>query len=241
MDNSLVNPIQAEDSDVRVDTRPRRFYPNEDCQNIVFPDGTKIPLEFDGVLPYIQIRRPTSEEIQYCRRVSLTTQNEWNPHRYNGLISMVDAQCELEHEHMSCSLDPISTFLNYNHIASAFDDISTFPGIGFMGEDFYNISALQTKTSNSLQPGDLAKLWNIGLGTAKRTLQVTTHKIYRTTGLLSRCFKTDVAQLRYKQMNKQFGTFYSDYLKSTVKSVRGFIGGTVYTNKTGFKKFFPSC
>ena len=112
MDNSLVNPIQAEDSDVRVGTRPRHFYPNEDCQNIIFPDGTKIPLEFDGVLPYIQIRRPTSEEIQYCRRVSLTTQNEWNPHRYNGLISMVDAQCELEHEHMNCSLDPISTFLN---------------------------------------------------------------------------------------------------------------------------------
>ena len=40
-------------------------------------------------------------------------------------------------------------------------------------------------------------------------------------------------------MNKQFGTFYSDYLKSKVKSVRGFIGATVYTNKTGFKKFFP--
>ena len=40
-------------------------------------------------------------------------------------------------------------------------------------------------------------------------------------------------------MNKQFGTFYSDYLKSKVKSVREFIGGTVYTNKTGFKKFFP--
>ena len=68
MDDSLVNPIQAEDSDVRVDTQPQRFYPNEDCQNIVFPDGTKIPLEFDGVLPYIQIRRPTNEEIQYCRR-----------------------------------------------------------------------------------------------------------------------------------------------------------------------------
>ena len=82
-------------------------------------------------------------------------------------------------------------------------------------------------------------MWHIGLKTARRTLSSTTHKCYRTTGLLTRQFKTDKAQLKYKQLNKQFGTFYVDYLKSSVKSIRGFIGGTVYTNKTGFKKFFP--
>ena len=29
-------------------------------------------------------------------------------------------------------------------------------------------------------------------------------------------------------------------MKSGVKSLRGYIGGTVYKNKTGFKKFFPA-
>ena len=33
---------------------------------------------------------------------------------------------------------------------------------------------------------------------------------------------------------------YTDYLKVSVKSIRGYIGGTIYTNKLGFKKVFPA-
>ena len=40
-------------------------------------------------------------------------------------------------------------------------------------------------------------------------------------------------------MTRGYGAFYTDYLKSGVKSIRGFIGGVIYTNKLGFKKFFP--
>ena len=36
-----------------------------------------------------------------------------------------------------------------------------------------------------------------------------------------------------------YGTFYVDYLKVGVKSVGQFIGGKLYTNKLGFKIFFP--
>ena len=55
MNDSLVNPIQMEDSGIRIDLRPRRFYPGQDCQQIAFPDGTILPLQFDGVLPYLQV------------------------------------------------------------------------------------------------------------------------------------------------------------------------------------------
>lgn len=57
MEDSLVNPIQAEENSVRVDLRPKRFYPHEtnNCQSITFTDGTTLPLEYDGVLPFIPI------------------------------------------------------------------------------------------------------------------------------------------------------------------------------------------
>ena len=80
----------------------------------------------------------------------------------------------------------------------------------------------------------------IGLKTASRTLKATSHECVRSTGLLAKRYKTNKAQLRYKQLSRQYGTFYADFLKSGVKSIRDFIGGTLFTNKLGFEKHFPS-
>lgn len=57
--------------------------------------------------------------------------------------------------------------------------------------------------------------------------------------MLGRRYKTDKSQLRYKLLTRRHGTFYVDFLKIGSTSVRQFIGGTLYTNRTGFKKFFP--
>ena len=60
MDNSLLNPIQMEENDVKVDIRPSTYYPNVvDAQTVIFKDGTRIPILYNGVLPYIAARRPT--------------------------------------------------------------------------------------------------------------------------------------------------------------------------------------
>ena len=102
-----------------------------------------------------------------------------------------------------------------------------------------NIGSLKSKQSPSITAAELSQKLHIGLQTAARTLKATTHQCIRSTGLLSRRFKTDKAQLRYKQLSKRYGLFYTDYLKVSIKSLRGFIGGVVYTNRLGFKKFFP--
>ena len=89
MEDSLVNPIQAEDNDVRIDLRHKRFYPqsSDSCQKVIFEDGTIIPVEYDGVLPFLPVRRPTPVEIDTCKRVTLTSSNEWNPFQYSGFIT----------------------------------------------------------------------------------------------------------------------------------------------------------
>ena len=88
MTDSLVNPIQCEDNNVRVDIRPRVYYP--DCtsaQTITFDDGTVLPLLYDGVLPFLPVRRPTPDEVHYCPRLSLTSRDDWDPHLLNGSFS----------------------------------------------------------------------------------------------------------------------------------------------------------
>ena len=108
------------------------------------------------------------------------------------------------------------------------------------GDSFRSIHAMNSyKSKESVSPEELARLLKIGLRTAQRTLQATTSKFIRTTGALSHRFKTDKAQLRYKQLSRIFGKFYCDYLKVKVTSVCWYKGGVVYTNGLGFYKFIP--
>ena len=77
------------------------------------------------------------------------------------------------------------------------------------------------RESDSLIPEQLIIMWQIGLKTAKNTILATTHKYIRSTGMLTRRFKTDKSQLRYRQLTHHHGTFYVDFLKVAIKSIRG--------------------
>ena len=92
------------------------------------------------------------------------------------------------------------------------------------------LAAITSARSDLITPEELSKKWHIGLDVAARTLKATTHQFIRTTGALTKRFQTDKAQLWYKRLMKLFGSFYCDYLKSDVKSIRGYIGGVIYTN-----------
>ena len=106
-------------------------------------------------------------------------------------------------------------------------------------EEFRTIKALSAKKKNKLSPKVLSELWRIGLKAARRTLKSTTHSCIRTTGNLTRRFKTDKAHMRYKELSTRKGSFYVDTLFTKVKSVRGYTCSNLYTTALGFKKFFP--
>ena len=51
MEDSLCNPIQSQEAWVKVDIRSRHYYEDNDgLQSMVFPNGTIIPILYDGVL-----------------------------------------------------------------------------------------------------------------------------------------------------------------------------------------------
>ena len=242
MEDSLLNPIQMEEHDVRVDLRPLRYYPSmlETCQCIQFRDGTNIPIQYDGVLPFITVRRPTPIELDTCRRLQLTGSDDWNPTDYNGFFSRMTSDDNHGFPLQELTYEPIGfTLLHHADLSALWNDSHIQP----LEDDFENNSStivnVNSSTSSSVNPIDLSRKWKIGLATARRTLSATTQKCIRTTGLLSRRLRTDKTQLKYNQLSRRYGRFYVDFLKVGVKSIRGYIGGTVYTNKLGFKKFFP--
>ena len=234
MEDSLGNPIQSEEHGIRVDLRPKAFYPHDDkSQSLTFADGTVIPVQYDGVLPFIPIRRPSPIEVDSCERLQLSSPYDWDPFKERCTFSQLGSNYSTLDSSPFIDIleqsDPISSELSFSGLDATLHSVS----------EVNNIGALKSKTSNSLTPENLSKLWGIGLKTAKRTIDATTHQCIRSTGLLSKRFKTDKSQLRYKQLSRRYGGFYVDYLKVGVKSIRQFIGGTLYTNKLGFKKFFP--
>lgn len=233
MTDSLLNPIQCEDNGVHVDTRPSKFYPSlgSKCQCITFDDDFTIPIEYDGVLPYLPVRRPTPEEIDECERRSLTSAHNWDPHNHE-LSSIMPITNKL----YFVSADPIDDYFQCKHLDKELHSVKIMNSTLVNNNEIY---ATTFTSKSSITPEELSKKWFIGLKTAERTLKATTYKCIRTTGLLSKRFKTDKAQLRYNQLSRHNGTFYVDYLKNSVKSLRGNIGGSIYTNKFGFKKFFP--
>ena len=85
MEDSLMNPIQSEFHNVKIDLRPLQFYPGDArAQSISFSDGTILPVLYDGVLPYIPIRRPTKEEVHHLPRLELSSKLKWDPYKLGG-------------------------------------------------------------------------------------------------------------------------------------------------------------
>ena len=77
MEDSLCNPIQSEEAGTKVDIRSSLYYEDSDgLQSIMLPNGTIIPILYDGVLPYIPVRRPRQTEIDGCIRIQLTMSDD---------------------------------------------------------------------------------------------------------------------------------------------------------------------
>ena len=247
MDDLLVNPIQCEENNVQVDTRPKAYYPQSPtAQSVTFNDGTVLPLLYDGVLPYLPVRRPTPDKIHYCPRLSMTSRDDWDPFQLDASFSRLSSYLHTEESYLQHNLydvDPasnelmslqLSTLLSYRQLL--FDSI---PDNDPSSSQFSTVLKLQSTKTSSITPEELCKTLYVGLATAQHTLHATTHQCIRSTGLLAKRFKTNRSQLRYKQLMRGYGTFYCDYLKVNCVSIWGYIGGVLYTNKVGFKRFYP--
>ena len=100
-------------------------------------------------------------------------------------------------------------------------------------------SILRKGKDNTLTTERLAKMWNISLKAAKRTLSSTTHSSIRSNEVfLTRRLRTDIYQRRYNVLGGEFARFHTDTLYFKVKSLSEHTCAQVYANKSGFTKLY---
>ena len=140
---------------------PRYYYKGEEhAQTISFPNGTIIPILYDGALTFIPVRRPTPSEIENCRRLQLTSRDDWDPYhlelRWSGMIA--DGTLDISTMHT----DPISLELMSSRLlerASSHQILYTKqPEKGKSNNQvvFTTLSRVSLRESNSISPEKLS-------------------------------------------------------------------------------------
>lgn len=244
MEHALLCPNQCRANGIQIDTRPSVYYPGEpDAQHIIDPlSGERMPIYHFGPMPYINVRRPTDEEILTCDEIHMTSMENWSPYESTYINetttktrNLIDLYNEISDETDDYDDDYEEYDMNHNRVLNSIG----FDRMMMTDNDNRYVSVMATNRNDRISAEELSKLWRIGLKTAARTVKATTHQCLRTTGILTRRFRTDKAHMRYKQLATKHGQFYVDTLFSKVKSLRGYTCGNLYTNNLGFKKFYP--
>ena len=213
MEHSLLCPNQARVNGVVIEDCPKFLDTTKrSTHSIWFPDDSvRLPLELKFPISFLPVRRPTEEELEFCKRLELTSTDHWD----TDLWKDVDISSAASND-ISC-----------NDFAAQF--IKNI-----------QISSLHHVRGQKTTPSDLAKLWNIGLKEAKCTLQSTTQDYIRyLDGKLSRRVKTLAHQNRYRQLNGYLSMFCSDTFKSNVKSLRGSKYMQLFCNRGNYVTAYP--
>ena len=204
MNDSLLQPIQCLYNDVHIDTRPHAYYDDPSAQSIIF-DDVKLPLEFNGPLPFLHVRRPTENEFNTCPHYALTSHDDWDPYQPTSAINKMKTKLfpAITHEEeltlmndicsISSELLPTSYFSALDDYRELYSDPSN--------NTYRSISRVKSTSAQSLRPEELSRLWGVGLKTATRTLKATEHSCIKTIGQLTRRFRTDKAHMRYKRLS----------------------------------------
>ena len=261
MNNNLVCPMQLRMNDIKIFDCPKFLIdnPSDHEHSIVIPredeDDYSIPLSLHGVTSYFPTRKPTMAEWDdaksHCIELTYDTP-EWEPHSNTFHDQEVNA---FDNAHvgnrgpnrflgsLSSSLQgAATTVLNMSTNSS-----SVLSEMSPILNDDYFISALRSnvqvsltssKKRSGITPEALVQNWGIGLEAAKRTVEATTQRGIRTVAnaSLSRRFRTNDRQLRYRRINTDV---FTDTMQSSVISKRKNKYCQLFSAPFGWARAFP--
>jgi hypothetical protein len=223
MNKSLINPNQCRAFGTSVCDDP-----TDPHRSLGFhTEETTIPLRMDGSIALTSTRCPTHEELDTCRHIHLSDESNWDPsHVTYGIHAMKEEQR---------STNRIAQDLQSQVFIS--DVPSGAPPPVPSEPPTFRISALTQERHHTLTAEGLAKKWNIGLRTARNTIKATTQLGVRSAiGPLTRRYRTDLLQSKYRRLNT---TFYTDTLFAKCKSIAGNSVAQIYTDGKGFVHVDP--
>jgi hypothetical protein len=219
--NSLICPNQLRSFGITVDDCPQHLAsPDHPSTHSIYcrDEDFRIPLSLNGVTSGFMTRMPTVQEIETCRWIHLTNEHHWDPH--SDHFAMQESRIQDLREYQGhYQVDRNIATVNSN---ACVDYDTVFADISVSSDDSV-IAAMTTSFKDNNSPAEeLAKCWNIGLDTAKKTLKCTTQKgVRHTLYPIERCFHTKQAQLRYLQLSGHHGRFYTDTFFSSQPTLNG--------------------
>ena len=243
IDCCLINPFIMRLAGIQVDECPKFLSPFPSIENhsLYFPEiGLRLPLQLEGIVSHLPCRSPTREEWEDESSYLILTpmMDKWDPNvgTYRSQEeSMVNHKGELKDKNprnfivssvVSRALDP--TLLAHDLLKSVSDNV-------FSRHRVQSVKSLNGMDSG-LDPVQLASVWNIGIETAKRTIQMTTRMCPRntTTISLNRRYGTNDRMIRYRHLDC---VMFSDtmFASSRVgKSVRNYTCCQVFATDFGW-------
>jgi hypothetical protein len=207
--NTLLCPNQMRAYGIIVDDVPLHLAPRDkpSTHSIFSPkDEFTIPLIMKGIFSCFSTRTPTWEEIETCKHVKLTDEFNWDPHSGDFQEQEINLV-----EHLKGDYNIPSEYRRIMQVTHG-QHYSTQKAPFFNEQSLRHLASTNTsKRTYKMTSEKLAASWNIGLETAKKTLQVTTQKGMRhTTFPIEQRFRTRQAQLRYNYLGGRHCRFYTD-------------------------------
>lgn len=245
-EESLICPNQLRAHGIKTDDIPLSYSDGKSLHGIEDPDsGMMFPFSMQGVTSYLPIRTPTEYEYMSCEKVELTSQFDWNPNADDISRAEEDHNRD-QNRHVAA----LRVLRGEDRPPVTFEDLNVEPAIDAISR---NISVLATRAHKeqarvstirtdirrlNLDPKELQERFGgVSLEVVSNTLKNTTQHAFRDgTMPMARRYKTSMQQLRYRRLKD---TWYSDTMKSAVKSLQGNLYNQLFVNDKGWEYSYP--
>ena len=246
--HNLICPQQLRMNGMEVHECPRFLECNrgDKSHSIHSPnDDFTLPLTLDGVISYFASRKPTELEVQTCPHIVLTYDTpEWDPYSEDYREQEEAFQPSADEFHydrahrdfafVSAVLSSVSTAVSEDSFVYALKRTVNIDS----GRMRFVLSAKAGNRKGTVTPERLASIWNIGLETAKRTIDRTTQRGVRdfTDAKMNRRLKPLSYQLMFEPLRT---TMYTDTLFSKIKSLQQNTCAQVFCTPLDWTRVFP--
>ena len=208
-------------------------------------DDFVLPLALDGVISYFATRKPTEYEVNTCPHIVLTYDSpEWDPYSDDYRLQEEAFQpsvIEFQYDRGDRDFASVSAILS--SVSTAVSDTSFVYALKRTvnidsGRMRMILSAKTGSRKGTVTPERLASIWNIGLETAKRTIERTTQRGVRdfTNAKMNCRLKPLSYQLMFEHLRT---TMYTDTLFSKIESLQKNTCAQVFCTPLDWTRVFP--
>jgi len=232
-----------------VDNCPIHLSPNHSSTHSIYvaEHDLQIPLQLDGIVLYIDTFCPSDDDLEHGTWVEMTWLTGWDPYSQDFLQQKEKAMSEDEGYSHCWAVNSVGTHQALSDVVLSSVLPLLTPELLVEELDLrvaqvsYTHSEIMTTKAGahrgSIGTEELARCWNIGLKTTKKTIQVTTQRGKRNVvHPIHQRFCTCQSHLWYPLLNT---TVNSDTLFTTLKSTRSNTCSQVFVTDFDFTWVLP--